>query len=263
MFVGGPNARKDFHIEGGEEFFYQIEGDMTLKVFERGRHKDVVIKEGEVFLLPRAIPHSPQRHAHTVGLVVERERHALERDALRYFTELDGRLQEETLYEVWFQWRKHQMTDIMTQFWNSVQCKSGKPIPDDRVEETPITIDSDTKLEAPFSLTEWIETHREQIDSGDKLPLFSRPNQQMMVYVCGKGDTSDGSNVAQIWIWQLSGDSELVFDQQQKQQQQQTLSLNDSILVPIGRSFTLRQRAGSLALIIYQDPTNSPLFPKD
>ena len=76
MVVGGPNARKDYHVDPGEEFFYQLEGDMVLKTIQDGRPIDVPIREGEVLLLPPVVPHSPQRRADTVGLVVERQRHA-------------------------------------------------------------------------------------------------------------------------------------------------------------------------------------------
>ncbi|CAG2120772.1 unnamed protein product, partial [Medioppia subpectinata] len=68
FFVGGPNQRKDYHIEEGEELFYMIKGDMCLKVIEKGEPKDVIIKEGHVFLLGAKIPHSPQRFADTIGL---------------------------------------------------------------------------------------------------------------------------------------------------------------------------------------------------
>lgn len=52
MVVGGPNQRVDFHDDPVEEFFFQIEGDMILKIAEEGRIYDVPIREGEVFLLP-------------------------------------------------------------------------------------------------------------------------------------------------------------------------------------------------------------------
>ncbi len=69
MVVGGPNARTDFHVNEGEEFFYQLEGDITLRIIEDGKPEDVPIREGEIFLLPPGVPHSPQRPAGTVGLV--------------------------------------------------------------------------------------------------------------------------------------------------------------------------------------------------
>ncbi len=87
MVVGGPNARKDFHYNEGEEFFYQIEGDMTLPIIEDGKVRNVEIKEGEIFLLPPRVPHSPQRGPNTVGLVIERMRKEDELDACMWFCE--------------------------------------------------------------------------------------------------------------------------------------------------------------------------------
>jgi len=65
--VGGPNARTDYHVNQGEEFFYQVEGDMVLRTLQAGKHVDVPIREGEIFLLPPDTPHSPQRPANTWG----------------------------------------------------------------------------------------------------------------------------------------------------------------------------------------------------
>jgi 3-hydroxyanthranilate 3,4-dioxygenase len=84
--VGGPNQRVDFHDDPAEEFFYQLRGDMVLKVAE-GRHiHDVPIREGEVFLLPAHIRHSPQRPVPgSVGLVVESPRRDGEKDGFEWF----------------------------------------------------------------------------------------------------------------------------------------------------------------------------------
>jgi len=87
MVVGGPNQRKDYHIEDGEEFFYQIEGDITVRVIEDGERRDIPVREGEIFLLPAGIPHSPQRPAGTIGMVIERQRNSGERDHLRWYCE--------------------------------------------------------------------------------------------------------------------------------------------------------------------------------
>lgn len=87
MVVGGPNQRKDYHVEDGEEFFFQVEGDIVLKVIEDGVKRDIPIREGEMFLLPAGIPHSPQRPANTVGLVIERVRDEAEHDHLRWYCE--------------------------------------------------------------------------------------------------------------------------------------------------------------------------------
>ena len=88
MVVGGPNARKDYHYNESEELFYQIEGDALVRIQENGQPKDIVIKEGEIFLLPGNTPHSPIRGANTIGLVIERIRKGTElQDGLMWFCE--------------------------------------------------------------------------------------------------------------------------------------------------------------------------------
>ncbi|MEW6055016.1 MAG: 3-hydroxyanthranilate 3,4-dioxygenase [Bdellovibrionota bacterium] len=104
--VGGPNSRTDYHINEGEEFFYQLEGDIVLKVLEDGKPCDIPIQEGEIFLLPPRVPHSPQRPANTVGLVLERKRLAHEKDGFLWVCKNCG----QKLYEEYFH-----LTDIVSQ----------------------------------------------------------------------------------------------------------------------------------------------------
>jgi 3-hydroxyanthranilate 3,4-dioxygenase len=104
--VGGPNARTDFHVNQGEEFFHQLEGDITLRCLVDGRPEDVVIREGDIFLLPPNVPHSPQRPAGTVGLVLERRRLPHEEDTFLWIC--DGCSAE--LYRASFH-----LTDIVAQ----------------------------------------------------------------------------------------------------------------------------------------------------
>lgn len=85
MIVGGPNARKDYHYNETEELFYQIEGDILVKIQEDGKSVDIPIKEGEMFLLPAKVPHSPIRSEGSVGLVIEIKRVESMTDGLMWF----------------------------------------------------------------------------------------------------------------------------------------------------------------------------------
>ena len=107
MIVGGPNARRDFHVDPGAEFFYQLEGTLTLKTMQDGRPVDYAVGPGDVFLLPPFVPHSPRRPAASIGLVVERRRTAAERDGFQWYCEACHAL----LYEEYFV-----LEDIETQF---------------------------------------------------------------------------------------------------------------------------------------------------
>jgi 3-hydroxyanthranilate 3,4-dioxygenase len=107
MVVGGPNSRTDYHINAGEEFFYQIEGDIVVKVIQDGQPVDVAIRQDEMFLLPPSVPHSPRRPANTLGLVIERKRLPGELDGFQWHCEKCGH----KLYE-----EKFELTDIVRQF---------------------------------------------------------------------------------------------------------------------------------------------------
>lgn len=106
MVVGGPNSRKDFHYNESEELFYQLEGDIMVRIVEDGKIQDINIKAGDMFLLPPKVPHSPQRSEGSVGLVIEKVREGTETDGFMWFCENCN----EKLYEEYFE-----LTDIVKQ----------------------------------------------------------------------------------------------------------------------------------------------------
>ena len=122
MVVGGPNTRKDYHVDEGEEFFYQLEGKMVLKIMEDDEAKDVVINEGEIFLLPPKIPHSPQRFENTVGLVIERKRTANELDGFQWYFDNCHTL----LYEKFFPLNDivKDLPPIFDSFWKDIKSRT-------------------------------------------------------------------------------------------------------------------------------------------
>ncbi len=136
MAIGGPNTRKDYHDDPGEEFFYQIEGDMVLRVMENGNPKDIPIKAGEMFLLPAHVHHSPQRQANTVGLVIERKRQPEELDGfLWYCDKCHTKLHEEF---VPLKSIVKDLPPLFDRFWNSQEARTCKkcdyvmPLPESR-----------------------------------------------------------------------------------------------------------------------------------
>ena len=106
MIVGGPNARRDFHINATEELFYQIEGGIVIKMIEQDEVKEVHLGAGDMFLLPGGVPHSPRRSAGSIGLVIEKPRDVEEMDGFRWYCENCGTF----LYEA-----KVRVLDIVSQ----------------------------------------------------------------------------------------------------------------------------------------------------
>ena len=107
MVVGGPNSRRDYHVNAGEELFYQLEGSIELKTIEDGKRITHVLNQGDMFLLPPFVPHSPRRPAGTVGLVIELIRTDADvPDGFRWYCEHCGNLMHE---------EQAFITDIVTQ----------------------------------------------------------------------------------------------------------------------------------------------------
>jgi 3-hydroxyanthranilate 3,4-dioxygenase len=117
VFVSkGPNTRNDYHVNPTEELFYQLQGDIAVRVrpLDGSPPHDVVIREGEMWLCPRDVPHRPQRPAGTLGLIVEFPRTGAE--SLRWYCNADEHLVHEAGFEL-----KHIDRDlhrIMDEFWN-------------------------------------------------------------------------------------------------------------------------------------------------
>lgn len=108
MVVGGPNARKDFHYNEAEEFFFQLEGTIYIDIQEDGERKRITLNEGDIYLLPAKVPHSPIRTENSVGLVVEKKRKDPNaKDGLIWYCENCNH----KLYEVYFM-----LTDIEKDF---------------------------------------------------------------------------------------------------------------------------------------------------
>lgn len=140
MIVGGPNQRTDYHWDEGPEFFYQLEGEMVLRIQEDGAVRDIPIRAGEMFYLPPRVPHSPQRMAGGVGLVIERKRVNGELDGLQWYCERCNH----KLYEEFFALEniETQFGAVFDRFYSSKQhrrcdeCGHLNPAPDRYGEPT-------------------------------------------------------------------------------------------------------------------------------
>ncbi len=122
MVVGGPNIRKDYHYNETEEFFYQMEGDIVLRIQEDGKPVDIPIKEGDIFLLPPKVPHSPQRPANSIGLVMEMRRNHGETDGFMWFCDnCNHKLYEEFLH---LEDIVKQLPPIMNKFYASEENRT-------------------------------------------------------------------------------------------------------------------------------------------
>lgn len=123
MIAVGPTQREDFHVNPTEELFLQIEGDIIIRIVDhQGIHRDVPVREGELFLVPPNVPHSPRRPSGTVGMVMERRRPAGEEDHLRYYCLKCGATVHDEAYELVDHDR--QLKDMLERFWSDATLRT-------------------------------------------------------------------------------------------------------------------------------------------
>ena len=119
VFVSlGPNTRNDYHVNPTEELFYQLKGDIAVRIrpLDGSDPHDVIIREGEMYLLPRHVPHRPQRPDNTSGLIVEFPRPEGTKDQLRWYCPDDKHLVHQAEFRL-----KHidqDLHEVMDNFWN-------------------------------------------------------------------------------------------------------------------------------------------------
>lgn len=249
MFVGGPNTRSDFHMEEGSEFFYQLKGEMTIGTVQQGKSKFVKIRQGEVFLLPSRIPHSPRRGENTLGLVVERRREGAEKDCLRWYT--DDSTCKDVLFEKYFSLTalEKDLVPVVKEYQNSSETKT--KIPGNNVERAPpFQQDTETSVPDPFSLPQWISDHKERLMKGEVLDLFTNhPDHEFKIQIAGGQSSQTASFPYETWIYQLEGQITVITDNQSV-----TIKESECMIITPNKQYTINRPHGTIGMILTQDP---------
>mmetsp|Transcript_12380 Transcript_12380/g.35058 ORF Transcript_12380/g.35058 Transcript_12380/m.35058 type:complete len:321 (-) Transcript_12380:126-1088(-) len=253
MFVGGPNERTDFHLEEGDEFFFQMRGDMELVTVQQDQRENVQIKSGHVFCLPSRIPHSPQRKVPgSFGLVVERRREEGEMDGLIYYTDF-GKCDK-------VQWERFfPCTDLKKDlppvigaykaFMASDESARELQWPD---EDRPVRQDRSSRVPAPFALDDFLSKHSEELARGALLPLFGpdQPRSELLASVAGgPGEQHAEGSPHETWLYQIRGAAYVTVPSG-------TLKLSEGCccIVEPGVGYEVCRAAGSAGLVLQMDP---------
>lgn len=252
MFVGGPNTRTDFHLELGSEFFYQLKGNMQLPTIQRGKRKLVDIKEGQMFLLPSRIPHSPQRpEKDALGLVVERCRAEDEFDGLRWYTDFDTC--DEVLYQRFFHCGDlgRDLVPVVKRFKASEECASGKKT-GDSVEEGPFEMRTDIDVPDPINFKAWLEASKAELAKGKTLNVFpDHPDGEFSIRAIGGPSEQTATFAHETFFYQVEGDAAVSIVGREGDV---TLKSGSCFVVDAGTEYTVKRSAGSIGLVITQDP---------
>jgi len=253
MFVGGPNRREDFHLEAGSEFFYQLKGDIELPTVQAGRRCLVTIREGEVFLLPSRIPHSPQRpQPGSIGLVIERQRSEHEPwDCLRFY--VDFETCEATLWERSFFCYDlgRDLGPVLAAYNASDEKRTRVPTAASLIENPTLAQDVTTRVPPPFSLARWLEEHDGTLSRGEALNLFEdHPDGEFRVLVYGgQSEQRRQSWKHETWLHQLVGEVTVTMAGQSLQ-----VSEGAALIIPAGQEYCVSRPLGSRGLVLTNDP---------
>ena len=253
MFVGGPNRRTDFHVDESSEFFFQLRGSMELPIIERGKRKVVTIKEGQVFLLPSRVPHSPQRpEAGSIGLVIERRRDTItELDCMRWYD--DFSTCESVQFEKFFPCRDlgKDLVPVAEAYRQFLQVNNGHGF--ERTATPPMSDNMESVIPDPFYLQEWCNSKEDEFRMGTTLSLFGddHPDKEFQILVSSENGLLIKAEKFEVFIFQLSGEVDM-----SDESTTTTLSETSCFVVPENGEVRLDNRRGrnSLTLILHCDP---------
>eukprot|EP00924_Labyrinthula_sp_SR-Ha-C_P013159 maker-scaffold_12-augustus-gene-11.31-mRNA-1 protein AED:0.15 eAED:0.15 QI:0/0/0.33/0.66/0/0.33/3/260/491 len=208
------NYRKSFvGSDHNESRCFMIRGNMSLPTIQKGKLKVVDIREGEVFLLPKHIPHSPQRpEFNSLGLVCERKRLEHEKDCLRWYK--DFTQCNEILWEKYFYCDDlgRDLVPVVQEYKKFEAGESKEPVVV-ADEERPFQQDIVSSVSDPFSLKGFLKDKTMEISSGKVLSLFgeTHPAIDARVLVFGGENKHiiELNNKSETFVYQLTGQSNL------------------------------------------------------
>ena len=265
MAVGGPNARKDFHLQAGAEFFWQHQGTCQLPIVEHARRRLVHIPAGHVFLLPPRVPHSPQRSENSFGIVVERDRAQEEMDVLRWYTDFDRC--DTILWEKEFKCTDlgRDLIPVIEEFRNSEQAQSGSPNIGPTKGSSTLDQDHEVVAGPSFPLQEWLAENALSLSLGRDVPIFSDVASRD-IHVAVQGGASEveySDNNAEMWLFQLQGTGHVTFegsDRDKSADQCIRVESGSFITVPRGRPFRVVAVDGRSRILKVHVAAGSNLF---
>lgn len=236
-------------------------GDMLLKILVRGKFVDLPIKEGEIFLLPGRIPHSPQRFKDTVGLVIERDRSSYEIDCLRWYVP-DVESPPQPLYEAFFHCTDlvQQLKPVITDYYASEQKKTGKPLPGTIMEESkaPIKPNSDIDVPKPVQLGSWVQKNLSSvISSSDGFLPFEESGEFKVIFFAGNNSShlKHIHTEGEAFIWQWEGTVEIHLSHAEAPEDTiVTLKKNECFLVQKGVAYRMARSEDSQGFVIRMVP---------
>lgn len=256
MFVGGPNTRTDFHLDESSEFFWQMKGNMELPTIQQGKRKLVKINEGEVFLLPSRVPHSPQRPEEgALGLVIERARNPdTEKDGLRWYTDFDKC--DEVLYERYFYCGDlgRDLVPVVIGFKQSEEAKTMKPKEGSIAKDWDFQQDMTSDVPQPFNLWDWIKEHQAELDKGAELNLFGEkhPDRETKVRIIGGESTQHGRAFEyETFFYQLKGEAVLKLT---GRDEEVVVPEDGCFVIEANVEYTATRKPGSIGMVVTQDP---------
>ena len=253
MFVGGPNSRKDFHVDESSELFFQLKGTMELPILERKKRRVVRIGPGDVFLLPGRIPHSPQRpEAGSIGLVLERKRNVeYEFDCMRWYEDFEtcAKVQFERFFPCHDLGKD--LVPIAESYKQYLQESGGKGF--ERLSELPIQDDEESSLPDPINIFDWCREHATALKAGATLNLFGsdHPDKQFRVLISSQVGNVVCSEAYEVFLYQISGSATMIAEDSR------SLRFEESscFVVTPGAKLRVAERCdNSLTLLLYCDP---------